>query len=336
MASPMRIDWTQNASSSSNSTTNGQSRLSGMKEVFKNLVTRISAYRLPTLLGLVTFADQEYIRVNQEITPVLYDFKDRLDGVVAQRNTAMFDTMLKAAMMLESFSSTNPQAKRRIILLTDGEDNCSDTEPKTVCEVLLKYDIVLDAIVIGTGQTRELFKMAKHTSGYAFNPKARDLLFQIFLLDGFIDIKTRPDIQKIAIDDYSLSLPKAADMQTKYNFPPYRPHPCESDTYISLKEAAEFATRRNDSSCRSGTFLNNYSSSSLSSAKWSSRRTIVRGLSGPRRYLANEINGIISCPHPSMDVYVSEANMDFWKVVMDGPPGAYENGTFLLTVELGE
>ncbi|MCJ1387588.1 hypothetical protein MMC18_000431 [Xylographa bjoerkii] len=130
--------------------------------------------------GLVTFADQEHIRVNQEITPVLYGFKDHLDEVVARRRTAMFDATLKAAMMLVSSSTTNPQAKRQIVFLTDDMDKCSESEPETLCGVLFKHDIVLDAIVIGTGETRVLFKIAKHTDGYAFNPKARDLLFQIF------------------------------------------------------------------------------------------------------------------------------------------------------------
>ena len=336
MATRMSNDWTQNPQSSSNSTMNGWSRLSEVKEVFKNLVTRISAYRLPTHLGLVTFADKKYIRVNQEITPVLYDFKDRLDEVVAQRSTAMFDAMLKAAIMLESFGSINAEAKRRIILLTDGEDNCSGIDPEALCKMLFEHDIVLDTIVIGTGQTRELFKMAKHTGGYAFNPKTRDLLFQNFLLDGFVDINTRPNIQKIAIDNYSLSLPKAADMQTKYDFPPRRSHKCETDNYISLKQAAKRYTRRSDSSSSSKDFLNSCSSSLSSSTTLTNGRTKVSGVAGSGRILANEIVGMINCAHPSMDVYVSESNMSFWKVVMAGPQGPYEKGAFLLTVELGD
>jgi ubiquitin-protein ligase len=40
-------------------------------------------------------------------------------------------------------------------------------------------------------------------------------------------------------------------------------------------------------------------------------------------------------PHPYYDVYVSETNMGFWKVVMEGPlDSLYAGGTFLMYVDL--
>jgi len=41
--------------------------------------------------------------------------------------------------------------------------------------------------------------------------------------------------------------------------------------------------------------------------------------------------------HEYIDVYVSESNMGFWKVVMQGPPSSpYEDGTFLLYIEFSD
>lgn len=41
--------------------------------------------------------------------------------------------------------------------------------------------------------------------------------------------------------------------------------------------------------------------------------------------------------HPYMDVYISESNMGFWKVVMQGPPASpYVKGTFVLYIEMGD
>ncbi|MCJ1478391.1 hypothetical protein MMC13_007071 [Lambiella insularis] len=344
MGTAMRPDWISGspgrASTARQSKVDELSRLSEVKVVFSNLVSRISAYRLPTHLGLVTFSGRDSIKIDQNLTPVLYDFQDRLNDAVCMTNTAIFDAIKKASEKLASFKKLNPQAKLRIVLLTDGDDNASQTTPAAVCKRLYDLDIVLDAIVIGTTKTIDLFKIATHTGGYAFNPISRELLFQIFLLDGCIDIKTRPDIQKLPIVDYSLSMPKHRDMPTKYIFPPSRSHPRENDNFISLSLAnGHFANMsRRFKKLTTGT-PSTVSSSVISSeaTTWTSGATAVAGPGGQSRQYLNELMAMIGNPHPSMDVYVSESDIGFWKVVMEGPPGsAYEDGTFVLYVDLGE
>ncbi len=263
------------------STSSELNSVSEVKEIFKNMVSRISAYRLPTHIGLVTFSDQA--KVEEQLTPVLCDFQNRLDDTVAEGRTSLFDSLVTATAMLDRFRSTNPTAKRRIIVLTDGLDNFSSHRGEDVCSKLYHGDIVLDAIVIGTNETRDLFKMAKHTGGYAFYPQTRDMLFQIFLLDGCIDIKTREDIQKIAILDYASSAPKAADMQTIYSFPPCRPQPYEKDSFISLQGARKYFTsmvRRQDRDSGSNTSSSTRGSSGYTR---SSGATLVVGAGGQGR-----------------------------------------------------
>ncbi|MCJ1252192.1 hypothetical protein MMC30_009432 [Trapelia coarctata] len=175
MGTAMDKEW--NVGQSGGTTGSDLNRLSEVKEIFKNLVTRISAYRLPTQHGLVTFFNHESVQVNQELTPVLYDFQDRLNDVSYGGGTSIYDALMKAKAMLATFAVAHPGAKRRIILLTDGCDNASNCTPERACKELCNNDIVLDAIVIGTDKTWNLFKIAKHTGGYAFNPTSRDLLF---------------------------------------------------------------------------------------------------------------------------------------------------------------
>jgi len=44
-----------------------------------------------------------------------------------------------------------------------------------------------------------------------------------------------------------------------------------------------------------------------------------------------------SRPHPSYDVYVSENNMGFWKIVLQGPTdSAFASGAFVLYLDMGE
>ena len=310
-------------------------RLSEVKEIFKNLVSRISAYRLPTHIGLVTFSYQA--KVEQQLTPILYDLQNRLDDIVAGGTTALFDSLVVAKDMLDTFKSSNPKAKCRIIVLTDGLDNRSKYKHQDVCSKLYYSDIVLDAIVIGTNETQDLFKMAKHTGGYAFHPQTRDMLFQIFLLDGCLDIKSRPDIQKVAIGNYATSVPKAADMQTIYDFPPGRTQPYENDSFIPLQVGHRHFTSMLNRLERSSSVTT--SSDTTDSGRYPRRTgtTLVAGAGGQGRIFLNEIIAMINNPHPSMDVYASESNMGTWKVVMVGPSGsAYENGTFVLFVNLGD
>jgi ubiquitin-protein ligase len=48
-----------------------------------------------------------------------------------------------------------------------------------------------------------------------------------------------------------------------------------------------------------------------------------------------EIGDIAAHSHPSYDVYVSESNMGFWKVVLEGPAeSAYASGTFVLYLDM--
>jgi ubiquitin-protein ligase len=62
---------------------------------------------------------------------------------------------------------------------------------------------------------------------------------------------------------------------------------------------------------------------------------MTAGAGGSSRILLSEIKAIIDNPHDYMDIYVSQSNIGFWKVVMQGPPDSpYANRTFLLYIEI--
>jgi Ubiquitin-conjugating enzyme/von Willebrand factor type A domain len=335
MGNVMGSDWMERGTGA-NSTE--LSRLSEVKEVFQNLVARIAAYKLPTQLGLVTFSDQSSVRINQALTPVLYDFKDQLMGIYPSGSTAMWDALIKAKEMLVALKAKNPAVRCRIIILTDGENNGSKYLPAFVCTSLYDADIVLDSIVIGTNSTCDLFKISMHTGGYAFCPKTRSALFQIFLLETLIDIKVRPDIVKVPIAYFPLSPPKRADMSTPFDIPPCRPHQNLYDTFIALRDASCYlAVMANRSSRTTSSASSIFSGISLGGNTVFSGISSAPGAGGSGRVFLNEARAIIDNPHDYMDVYVSESNMGFWKVVMKGPPASpYEDGTFVLFVEIGD
>lgn len=300
------------------------SRLTEVQEFFKNLALRISALNLSTHLGLLTFDSQ--IHVKQPLTALHLNFNHQLDNIAAAGSTAIFNGINKAAIMLRDLKCKYPDTKCRIILLTDGEDNRSNILPSNVSKMLHKNDIVLDAVVIGSSCTEDLFKIAANTGGYAFWPKTQQSLFQIFLLETVVDIRTRPDLVRETFTNWDLLKPKKPDMQSSFDFPACRPHPNLNDYFIALGDAERFMNRMSRHSARS----------SVVSSRMSTASTMTPGAGGISRILLSEIKGMIDNPHEFMDVYVSQSNMGFWKVVMQGPPDSpYANGTFLLYVELG-
>ncbi|KAI9832221.1 MAG: hypothetical protein M1826_002225 [Phylliscum demangeonii] len=319
------------------------SRLSEVKDVFKNLATRFSAYKLAVHLGLVTFSGPSKVTVKQEVTPVLLNFRDQLELVRSQGDTtAIWDGLHKAYRLLAAFKAKHPKTKCRIIVLTDGEDNNSENLPSQVCKMLYETDIVLDAVVIGTTATTDLFRMAKHTGGYAFRPTSRAHMYQIFGLEPFIDVRMRPDIVKMPFISFRITDPKTADMPNMFVFPPCRPHPNEDDHFIALRDAGRYLAKRSSPANGAGRGRSRIGSPS----SWSNASTTESGesilsgttvgASGLGRVALAEVKAMIDHPHQYMDVYVSENNMGFWKIVMQGPPAsAYEKGTFLLSVDLG-
>lgn len=319
-------------------------RLSEVKEIFQNLVARIAAYKLSTHMGLIAFHNRA--KILQDLSPVLYDFKDRLMSTTPKRKTALWDAIELGREMLLAYKEEYPQVRCRIITLTDGQDNASSHSPWMISDNLCEDDIVMDAIVIGTDTTDDIFKVAQNSGGYAFLPRSRSALFQIFLLETFIDITIRPDIVKAPLppalpdqdreSEFAAIAVKEPDMASSFDIPPCRPHPNEGDMFFALNDAGRYFANMSSRASEAGTSVTGLSGLTLNSGR--------RPLGGPallispsRRTILNEIRYIIDNNHDFIDVYVSETNMGVWKAVMRGPPeSAYEAGTFVLIVDIDE
>lgn len=101
---------------------------------------------------------------------------------------------------------------------------------------------------------------------------------------------------------------------TAERIPPRRQHPNLGDSFVELsKFTAKPGIGRSEAS----------------GGNWRSNMRTKR--------LMNEMARIASTDHPTYDIYFSETDMSFWKVVMSGPEGTpYENGAFLLYIHADE
>ncbi|KAJ2905988.1 uncharacterized protein MKZ38_003471 [Zalerion maritima] len=327
-------------------------RLGEVKMFFEQLSTRLFSYRLHTSVGLVTFNGS--IDVSQRLSLVQADFCRSLYGIKSSGRTAIFDAIEKAKDMLLEQRQRFPNTKLRILVLTDGEDNESKVDKLSLANHLHDERIVLDAIVLGTSNTTDLFKFCRATGGYAFSPPTQQVFFQTFLLENVLDIRTRPgDVPRDRPDgDWGSFKPKKNDMKDCFSFPKIKEHANSRDYFVDLAQAHRFLRSLSRSASGAGSAAPS-SNSSLSSwarvpgslvGSVSSHTTGRSLLSGSiatssgstSRVLMLEVKAVIEDPHAYMDVYVSQRNMGFWKVVFQGPPGTpYEGGTFLLYVDIG-
>ncbi|KAH0565588.1 hypothetical protein GP486_001021, partial [Trichoglossum hirsutum] len=292
------------------------------KQVFANVIARMLGYHLSNnYVGVVAFSDANKVEVTMELSRISIEFKDMMHQRKGEGFTALWDAISKAKDMLVAFKGKYPKTSLRIIALTDGEDNRSQTKPAELCKDLYDAEIVLDSLVVGSTSTTDLFKMSMHTGGYAFCPKSRLVLFQTFLLEPFLDISARPDIVRTPVVDYSTSSPKKPDMENIYEFPPCRPHPLERGSFVALSNAGRYFTTR--TALESNTL------------RWSDTFSIGSGRAG--KTFLSEISFILANEQSFLDVYVNERDMSFWKVIMEGPTSSpYENGVYAISVRLTE
>jgi Mg-chelatase subunit ChlD len=100
-------------------------------------------------------------KVSQEITPVIEDLRSKVMLIEADGDTSIWDALILAETRLTKYAETYPRAKKRILALSDGEDNRSNHAAHEAClrlQVALTWNtytyiqranIVVDSFEIG-------------------------------------------------------------------------------------------------------------------------------------------------------------------------------------------
>jgi Mg-chelatase subunit ChlD len=65
--------------------------------------------------------------VSQKITHAVENFRHKLNNMAASRDTAIWDSIALALDQLQQYAKQHPNAKLRIICISDGEDDKSKT-----------------------------------------------------------------------------------------------------------------------------------------------------------------------------------------------------------------
>ncbi|KAJ6451921.1 hypothetical protein C8R45DRAFT_1041477 [Mycena sanguinolenta] len=292
-------------------------RLHLLKELFNVFLNRASSFdtSVSLVLGLVTFSDRA--SEDQELTPIFENFRQQLDRKEAGGDTSIYDALDSARRMLINYRPDLPKLKKRIIIVSDGEDTSSTTSAQEVCLSLQRAHIVVDSVQVGPRSDPVLHSMSVATGGYRFSPNTSLLdALSIFDLETMLYSGERspregePSVKLVT----SPSMLRAYQNLSRYpvdliavdKFPARAAHPL-------LKKPVKAAVN-------------------------SVGMTGTGGADDRMKRIMREIRTVVADPHPRIDVYFNDSDMSFLKIILEAPNDVencpYKGGTFLLTCDL--
>lgn len=272
------------------------------------------------IVGLITF--KSTADVSQGITHAVENFRKSLDSMSAAGDTALWDAIALADDQLITYGLKYPAATKRIICLSDGVDTKSTRRSHEVSLGILQRKVVVDSFCLGNGNNKELRTMSHISGGYKFCPKTIEQAMAVCEMEPVLSQLERPPIRRMPISPFNLrtsfenaSVWATPEVVTQDVYPARKEHENSKDSFVKVSSLAQSSRRSiTNPITASGARKNPYTRSAR---------------------LLSELQIVAANPHPHYEVFVSERNMGFWKVIMQGPPGsAYADGVFLLYLHM--
>jgi ubiquitin-protein ligase/uncharacterized protein YegL len=164
------------------------------KILFHSMMDKLVSLELSHAVGLLAFGSnvtpiaitREYERFHDEL--------GRLDA--REGSTKLYDAILSAAEMIEAFVTANAaqidhaQLKKRVFVLTDGEDNASNQQPFVVAQYLQEHNVLLDAIPVA-GSNAILHALTAASSGLCFDVENEEQGMALFESEATLHVGSR-------------------------------------------------------------------------------------------------------------------------------------------------
>ncbi|OBZ79334.1 hypothetical protein A0H81_00199 [Grifola frondosa] len=283
------------------------SRLDIVKQAFEAFVNKSEVFDHPIAIGLVTFGRE--VREVQKITLLKEQFRNTLRSLEADGDTPLYDSLSVAHSMLTAFKAEHPSSALRIICLTDGFDVGSKTAAHTIAAKLQRSGVVIDSIVVQTGDApNRVHPMSVVTGGYSFCVDTLENALNTVELETVLRIKDRVERERKPVVQNAWDL-------LRYNNPLY--YPMDIVTTETCPERKPHARLHEN----------------VLSAQKAAARGVPPFSTDRQRRLMQEIRDVVKSPHPAIDVYAGD-DLAFWKIVIEAPEGSpYEGGTFLAYID---
>eukprot|EP01120_Amphizonella_sp_Union-15-10_P007836 TRINITY_DN2696_c0_g1_i5.p1 TRINITY_DN2696_c0_g1~~TRINITY_DN2696_c0_g1_i5.p1 ORF type:complete len:1420 (+),score=325.81 TRINITY_DN2696_c0_g1_i5:55-4314(+) len=297
---------------------NRLTRIQTVQQLFNVFINRSQAYDYPNQIGLILFGND--VNVTCPITPLFEVFRDHIDSSDAKGETKLWDAIKTAGETLVQFSQKHPKAKLRVLCLSDGEDTKSKSEAWEVAQFLQKNNIICDCIMIGEGaNNKELRQVAKAAGGYAFAPQNLKQALKLNELETLLTIHERPPLYSRPLVSSRASLTKFSDLWL------YPLDEC-TDERVPKRRVPEGLKKPVQSVEKT-----------LEKASTDDNASKPKGSVGRSRRILKELTQILKDPHPAIDIYPSQSDIGFWRMIMEAPEGSpYKSGTWLLYANFPE
>lgn len=247
--------------------------------------------------------------------------------MIAAGDTApLWDALSLANDQITAYAAKYPEAKKRIIVISDGKDTRSTKSAHEVCWQLRQNQVVVDSICLGNVDNWDLRTISYFLGSYRFQPHDLTTALAICEMEHMLTQLERPPVKMPTTGTarnvaafwsrFINSRPYASPtIMTRDAYPERKAHPNFNDSFILLADSVRGVNAR-----RGGRPPTN-------NARGGMNLRTMR--------LMQDMRSIVLNPHVHYDCYISETNMAFWKIVMEGPPESpYESGTFLLYLDI--
>ena len=275
-------------------------RIQTVQQLFHALLNRTQAYSFPHNIGLITFGTAPTYTC--PITRFYDDFMRSLDRVAVSGDTCLFDAVDMARLKLEEYCS-NLQCKKRIIVLSDGNDTNSRMKVEAITKLLINSDITVDSFLIGkTSKMSEIRACSIATGGYNFKPGTIREALSLFENEPILNLACREERKKA--------------------------NPSENRFHVSLQNLLQKPFDTKDSIKIKREVKLNLKVSQINEIPKASTES-----NNQVRRIGKEITQLIKHPHPAVDIFPSDENITFWKVLITGPDSTpYRDCTYLVTI----
>lgn len=168
------------------------------------LVEQSNRLRVSSIYGLICFGNE--VKVLRDLTAMSSQFIESLKVIKPGGKTLLYDALKKAQdMIIEAITPETededgeeelqyPNAKYRIIVISDGEDNKSAASPVALANSFIQNGIIVDTVLVSTSErekNNEMCAISKFTGGLCFRPQDLKEGLKIFEQEAFLNIKMR-------------------------------------------------------------------------------------------------------------------------------------------------
>ena len=307
------------------------SRLTIAIQYLTSFANKFYAYRSPCILGLVSFNMGLYYPC--PLSPLIPDFEDKgLMELMPFGKSRLWDAISISCDYLNKFCIDEnnkqifPNAKKRILVISDGEDIGSKTKSTDIAKKLMDNKIILDSVIISSEEIcKELAVISHISGGVALNPDDINKGLYFFELSAFQNVKERKQSLIPIIKNDRKTIPKKlkTDMITP-EFIKKAIECVEFDTEIinpklnQAKDNTKLSTTEHICcTCKEEIFDN------------PRQRRILREL----HYSSLVMDQKNEAYDPDLVIYASSTNFDVWQAYIKAPDNSpYEGKWFFILV----